>query len=162
MKPLQTLKSFILLLCTCMAISACHKKNEPGPYLQTPTAQWARINALPADKIVKLATANNGIYAASGTGNVYMSADNGSTWTTASLGPGIDITALSVFNNEAYVGTYNNGIFASDDNGKTFINQANIAQVTSFAVYNNKLYSSSENNADIFVLNENDDTWSAF
>jgi hypothetical protein len=104
------------ILGICFGLASCHKGINPAPGAPpiTASSNWTRISALPNEKIAALEVANNIVYAASASGIVYQSADNGTTWSASTaVSVEAEITSLAIFNNKIFVGTYNNGIYAS-------------------------------------------------
>src|SRR4051812_48484979 len=79
--------------------------------------QWTKIDSIPTNDIVALATHDNTIYAASDSSFIYMSTDSGTTWSTLTLSSSpLDITAITFYNNRIYAGTYTHGVYYSSDN----------------------------------------------
>ena len=169
-KTLSKIKLFFFTIFISYELSSCYKGNNPspnGPGHDT-TLTWTKLTSSPSEKIVVLDTAANRMYAAAASGNVYVSGDNGNTWTKYVIGTGIEVTAFTIFNGVMYAGTYNNGIFSSNNGGASWTNQSTeILYVSSFVVFNGNLFSSSQiatfsyiNN--IFILNQNNNTWVSF
>lgn len=165
-------KFLALTLVTAFALTSCHKKNNPTPNVPPPVAssQWTRLSTLPNENITALEIVNNVIYAGSATARkIYLSADNGATWTaTAKIEPQIlmtvpdvHITAIALFNNKIYAGT-DWDIYSIADNGTAWTDEGtSTTQITSFAVWNSNLYASSYSNG-ILKLNANTNKWEPF
>lgn len=132
--------------------------------------QWTRLNTLPDENITALEIINNVIYAGSATARkVYMSADNGATWTATvkiepqvlMTVPDVHITAIALFNNKIYAGT-DWDVYSIGDNGTSWTDEGNLTpEVTSFAVWNNNLYASSYREG-ILKLNTANNQWQPF
>jgi len=158
-------KFLALTLVAAFALTSCHKKNNPTPNVPPPVAtiQWTRLSTLPNENISALEIINNVIYAGSTTSHkIYMSADNGVTWTaSAQINGDIRIAAIALFNNKIYAGT-DWDIYSTADNGKTWTDEGSLTtEITSFAVWNNNLYASSYREG-ILKLNTGNNQWQSF
>lgn len=133
--------------------------------------QWSKIilppppyghGALPG-RVVSLASDGNDLYAGTLGGNLYLSSDNGATWTCIDSGVTTsDITTIHVFKNALFVGAYGNianatygmhgsgsGIYMTSDKGKTW-------QKVSAGLADSNVYVINHLDSTIFV-----GTWSA-
>ncbi len=170
MKRPLSLFSLCLAIGVLLSLTACHKTHNDGPSDgdQQITTTWTKVASLPAtEKFLVLETFNNTIYAASASGVVYISADQGATWQpTTIVKQGTMITALAVFNTKIYVGTYTDGIFVSANNGQTWANQSTAAEITSFTIWGNNLYASTADGSapsnGVLSLSPATNTWSSF
>jgi len=170
MKKLFTIFSLFITIALSSAITSCRKY---ASYATTSVvcntqSEWAKVATLPAnEKFIVLETSGNTVYAASASGKVYTSGDMGSTWSaSAVVKRGTLISALAIFANNIYVGTEVDGIFVSANGGQSWVKQADIAEVSSFTVWNNNLYLSTigpNSQFDgVMVLNQSAGTWSGF
>ncbi|OCX52029.1 hypothetical protein BEL04_11005 [Mucilaginibacter sp. PPCGB 2223] len=156
-KNKKTYNTIIAAIVLCiLAFASCKKQSDDGAAVTTPvivppndgTANWTRVTTLPNEPFSVIEKINNVIYASSlSSAKIYMSADNGTSWTASSpILPGIEITAISAFKNRIYAGTFLDDTFFSTDNGKTWKDAQNIVtNIASFAAWNNNLYSASYN-----------------
>ncbi|WP_295792018.1 sialidase family protein [Mucilaginibacter sp.] len=156
----------LFTICALYGLSSCHKKyDNPAPKSTPPvaTAKWTKLNA-PNKGINVLELVNNTIYAGIGN-NLYISNDEGATWTSSEIGkPGLaDVTAIKVFNNIVYAGTNASGVFSSSDGGKTWTNNGPFFNtgVTSFAERNNNLYAATDGDG-VMILNQASAKWEPF
>ncbi len=154
-----------LALTAAFGLTSCYKKYNPTPALPPPVAtdQWVRLNTLPNEDISALEIVNNVIYAGSATSHkIYMSGDNGVTWTASTLiNPGLRITAIALFNNKIYAGT-DGDMYSSADNGNSWQDEGNLTStITSFTAWNYNLYASSYRTG-ILKLNTGTGQWQPF
>ena len=80
-------------------------------------AQWVQTNGLGNEAF---AVSGNNLFSSGLSGDLYISKDNGTTWTTASNGLGTwrrDVRALAVIGSNLFAGTNGGGVFRSSDNG---------------------------------------------
>jgi len=171
MKKLFTTFNLLIVIFILSTFASCRKYY----YTYTTTTvvcnaplSWEKISALPAnEKFTVLETSGNTVYAASASGKVYTSSDMGSTWSaSAVVKQGTVISALAIFANNIYVGTEVDGVFVSGNGGQSWAKQADVAEVSSFTIWNNNLYLSGTGPTSQFdgvmVLNQSAGTWSAF
>jgi photosystem II stability/assembly factor-like uncharacterized protein len=122
--------------------------------------QWQNI-ALNGNSIKALASDNSRIFAATN-GNVFLSLDNGLTFSNVSDGidQSVVIREIKISNQSVYLST-NSGIFYSENNGTSWSQLNN--GLTSLSVYSieefqNKLYAGTQNG--VFVSTDNGNNWS--
>jgi len=163
---LKKLAICLVTICAIYGLSSCHKKYDnpaPKPTPPVATAQWTRLSALNKG-INVLELANNTIYAGVGN-NLYISTDEGTTWTSSEIGkPGLaDVTAIKVFNNTIYAGTNTSSVFSSNDNGKNWVNKGPLfnSGITSFAERNGNLYVATDGDG-VYSLNPASGNWEPF
>ena len=156
----------LVTICALYGLSSCHKKYDnpaPKPTPPVATGQWTKLSALNKGVNV-LELVNNTIYAGIGN-NLYISNDEGSTWTSSEIGkPGLaDVTAIKVFNNTIYAGTNATGVFSSTDGGRNWTSNGPLLNtgVTSFAERNGKLFLGTDGDG-VFALNQAANKWEAF
>jgi photosystem II stability/assembly factor-like uncharacterized protein len=124
---------------------------------------WTRINSLPGTNFNAMVKDNNMLYASTFSNTIFISPDNGASWTPSQIGPDtIIITCITLFNHKIYLGTDESGFFVSADTGRTWSN-TNIHQlsIASFAEWRNNLYAATLGDG-IVKLNQTNNTWSPF
>jgi hypothetical protein len=89
-------------------------------YLDNCSAQWALDTVGLGYKTQQsLAVSGNNIYAGTMNNGVYLSTNNGTSWSQTSLNNQY-IYSLAVNGSNVYAGTYGNGVFLSTNNGTTW------------------------------------------
>jgi hypothetical protein len=170
MKKLLTPLSLCIAVAIVLGLASCRKycsEAATTAAYNTPSV-WTKVASLPVgEQFTALDTSGNTVYAASVSGKVYSSSNLGATWSASALiRQGTVITALAIFNNRIYVGTWFDGVFVSANGGQSWTHQADIADVSSFAIWNNNLYLSAFDplspSEGVMVLNQSAGTWSAF
>jgi hypothetical protein len=126
-------------------------------------AQWTKISAIPTQDIVALAVYDDSILAASNTGLLYKSGDDGVTWKPIMVSiDTIDIITLKVIDYKIYIGTSHHGIFCSADGGLTWLNTGgNLLPVSQIAMKENDLYASTLGNG-VYIFNQDNNSWLSF
>jgi Secretion system C-terminal sorting domain len=126
-------------------------------------AQWVKINAIPTQNIVALATYGDTILAASGTDSLYKSIDEGISWSPLTVSnSAIVIITLKVIDDTIYVGTNSNGIFYSADYGQSWFHKgSNLLAVTGLEKKGNNLYASTLGSG-VMIYNQNACDWIPF
>jgi hypothetical protein len=110
MKTLRCFSSLFFFLCFCLS--------------QT-NAQWLQLgHQLKSQHIYAMTVAPNGtngtnVFAASSGGGVFLSTNNGTSWSLAGL-KNVDVVSLAVSGPHVFAGTNGSGIFISDDMGATW------------------------------------------
>lgn len=107
------------------------------------SAQWTRIENLPASDFTALQTIDATIYAASGN-TLYFSSDAGQTWQSAVFTTTTtEARAIAKFSNRLYLGT-STGIYSASvaNLNEPWIHHVNSGWVSSFAQRGNALYAS--------------------
>lgn len=130
--------------------------------VQISIAQWVLVNnGMENIGITSLTCSGNTIFAGTPTGGVYLSSDNGTTWTQTSLNDQ-DIRSLASNTNYIYAGSYNgNGVYRSSDNGTTWIQTSlnNIA-IRALAVEGNNVYAGAWiPSTGVYKSTDNGQTW---
>jgi hypothetical protein len=133
------------------------------------TAQWTRVEAVPGADVYSLSVNGNTIYA--GTDSVvYISANNGATWTASNFvtNRAGGVEAVILVNGNLYAGTFARGVCMSANNGQSWqpLNNglAGIGahSISAFVEKNGDLYAATLG-AGVFVLDSNNPTqWRAF
>ncbi|OGS36050.1 MAG: hypothetical protein A2293_05950 [Elusimicrobia bacterium RIFOXYB2_FULL_49_7] len=88
---------------------------------------WIQTNCPTGNNILALAANGSNLYAGLYSAGVYLSSDNGSTWTEISDGlpDNTTVYALLPYNANLYAGTYGKGVYLSKDNGTTWLSANN-------------------------------------
>jgi len=82
-------------------------------------AQWVQTNGPYGGFIASFAISGTNLFVGAG-GGVFLSTDNGTSWTEANSGlTNTDVWSLVVLDSNLFVGT-NGGVFLSTDNGKNW------------------------------------------
>lgn len=142
MKTLKLQVLFILLLVSVIS-----------------NAQWEQMSNGMGDKIVySLAVNGNKLFAGTWNAGVYLSTNNGTSWSQTSFN-NRDVRSLAVNGNYVYVGTAIYGIYLSTNNGtnwsQTSLNNQNI---WSLAVSGNNIFAGTENNG-VYISTDSGANW---
>lgn len=133
-------------------------------------AQWTAVNAgLPNSgtntNVESFAVIGGNLFAATQSG-VFLSPNNGTTWTSVNVGlTNTDVEALVASGNDLFAGT-GHGIFLSTDNGSTWapasagLDTSMGTSVYSFFANGSTVYAGTE--AGVFQTINNGTTWTAF
>ena len=139
---------------------------DAGMFLSTNNgANWIAINnGLPVNtNVYSLAISGSNIFAGTQAGGVYLSSNNGSTWTYLGLS-GADIRSLAIIGSDIFVGTYGNGVFLSTNNGVNWIaTNTGIplnANVYAFATSGNNFFAGTIGNG-VYLSTDNGSTWTS-
>jgi hypothetical protein len=85
-------------------------------------AQWVSTNGPGGGSIFDLAVSGSNIFAGTSTGGIFISTNNGTSWTEVNTGltnkPSVQ--AFAIKDNLIFAGTVNGGIFISTNNGATW------------------------------------------
>lgn len=112
-------------------------------------AQWVQTNYLFNDPPISIVVNGSNIFMASGN-RVYLSTNNGISWTNVSSGlPNIYICCLATNGNYVFAGTFGGGIYRTTDNGNNWTNVTSNFQ--SQYTYSNIVYSIIANDSTIFA-----------
>jgi hypothetical protein len=105
------MRSAVLLLALCLAAGVA----APA------SAQWIRVEALPASDVLSVRTLADTIVAGTDT-SVFVSTNAGATWRRSSK-PAPDVQLIGsvlILDRRLYAGTFGQGVFVSDDLGATW------------------------------------------
>ena len=86
---------------------------------QSSHAQWIAMNGPPGGSVGALAVSGSNLLAGTSGGSVYLSPDDGTTWTQLK-GPGASVTSLAVRGSNLFAGTWLGGVFVSTNGGATW------------------------------------------
>ena len=126
-------------------------------------AQWTKINSIPTQQIVALASFGDTILAASGTNLLYRSIDNGINWNPITVSStNISITTLDIIDNTIYTGTSSKGIFYSTNYGLNWMKKGgNLLTVSGIEKKGSELYAATLGDG-VFAFDENSNSWIPF
>lgn len=113
-----------------------------GVFKSTDGITFTEINTgLPTEYIYNLQLKNGKLFAGLSGSGVFVTTNNGSSWSAANTGiESRSIKALTVSNNSLFVGsTY--GIYRSDNDGGSWTQVSSLLEAESFAVYGNYIFS---------------------
>jgi photosystem II stability/assembly factor-like uncharacterized protein len=126
-------------------------------------AQWTQTNYPVGGQINSIAYTGNKLLVGNNSSGIYLSTDNGDTWTAVNKGfpSNSSVQDVIVKGNDIFAGTYKNGIFVFSeiDTSWTAINEG----LTTNAIYNltsdfNYLYAGTAGNG-IFISSNNGSNW---
>jgi photosystem II stability/assembly factor-like uncharacterized protein len=113
----------------------------------------------PGSSVYSLAVIGNNIFAGTWTFGVFLSTDNGSTWSQTVLN-NHNVYSLEVIGNNIYAGTDLNGVLLSTNNGTSWSQTSlNYRNVLSLAVNGNYIFAGTEYNG-VYLSTNNGSTWS--
>src|SRR5690349_14322147 len=96
---------FLLFVCTTVCTSHA-------------LAQWVQTNGPWGGYVQCFAASGTKLFAGTGQGNIYLSTNNGSSWTGAVTGlSNIIVQALAVSGTNVFAGTRGGGMYRSSDDG---------------------------------------------
>src|SRR5437016_6451234 len=81
-------------------------------------AQWVQTNGPSGGVVRSLAVSGSNIFAGTDFSGVYLSTNNGQTWTQTSLNNQA-IYSLAINGSNIFAGTYDSGVYLSTNNGFT-------------------------------------------
>ena len=80
-------------------------------------AQWQQTNVPTTDDILSIGVNGTDIFAGTNGGGVYLSSDNGSSWTAVNTGlTNMEIYSFVFSGSNIFVSTYGGGVFLSSNN----------------------------------------------
>ncbi|HSP87839.1 MAG TPA: T9SS type A sorting domain-containing protein, partial [Ignavibacteriaceae bacterium] len=122
-------------------------------------AQWIHIPAGMENKyIYSMAVNGNNIFAGTSSNGVYLSENNGTSWSNTSLNNRV-IQALYVDNNTVYAGTSEHGIYYTTNNGSNWTQTSlNNKTIYSITVKDNVLYAGTDSSG-VFYSTNNGADW---
>lgn len=126
---------------------------------QTTDAQWSRdTSGIGWTTERSIAVSGNNIYTGTFSSGVYLSTNNGTSWSQTSLNNQF-VFSLAVNGSNVYAGTYGNGLYLSTNNGSTWSQTTlNNQYVVSLAVSGSNIYAGVYYNG-VYVSTNNGTTW---
>ena len=127
----------------------------------TVKAQWVRTNGPEGISIESLAAINGKIYAGTATDGIYVSNDNGLSWSTANAGiESQDITVIKNGQGYLFAGTFGKGVLRSSDEGQTWLPPSNYNNlfVTSIVVTDTYVFAGT-NSDGVYRSSDSGETW---
>ena len=127
----------------------------------TVKAQWVRTNGPEGISIESLAAINGNIYAGTATDGIYVSTDNGLSWSTANAGiESQDITVIKNGQGYLFAGTFGKGVLRSSDEGQTWLPPSNYNNlfVTSIVVTDTYVFAGT-NSDGVYRSSDSGETW---
>lgn len=126
-------------------------------------AQWEQVSNGIGDQKVNALIINGGyMFAGTETNGVYVSADNGTTWSQTSL-TGNRVLCLAKTGTSLFAGIYQSGVYFSGDNGATWTHTSlNGARVTGLATIGTTVFASvawDTSSSGIYFSNDNGINW---
>jgi hypothetical protein len=126
-------------------------------------AQWVQMsNGMGNNKpVLSLATLGNNIFAGTdnNTGGVYLSTNDGTSWTQNGL-VNEDVACFVVLGTNIYAGTDNHGVFLSTNNGVTWTQTSlNTQKVNSLVTLGTNIFAGALNNGGVYLSTNNGITW---
>ncbi|WP_207493643.1 T9SS type A sorting domain-containing protein [Aridibaculum aurantiacum] len=128
------------------------------------SAQWRKVEQLPARDFYNIAYANGTLYAG-GSNRVYTSINDGLTWDSSAI-ISADIPSVDdfiIFENNWFVGTYGSGVYKSANLGRSWQNITTgiDSYINEFCIFKGHLYASTDNGG-VYQLAENKTSWRPF
>ncbi len=131
--------------------------------IHTPSsnAQWVQINGLFAGPVTSLVVSGNSLFAGIDGGGVFLSTNNGTTWTPANSGlPDAYVNCLTVTGTNLLAGT-DTGVFLSTNNGTSWTATGlTNNDVNAFAVSGTNLFAAAYPGG-VFLSTNNGTSWTA-
>ena len=145
-----------LILCTLVSVASFFANSSPM------LAQWVQTNGPEGGAIIALAVSGANLFAGADSGGVFLSTNNGTSWTAASTGlTDTGVVALAVSGTNLFAGTYTGGVFLSTNNGTswTAVNSGlTSTNVRCLAVSGSNLFAGTSRG--VFVSANNGTMWS--
>jgi hypothetical protein len=131
-------------------------------FLNNINADWVQVsNGIPGNlPAASLAFSGNNIFVGfSVPYGVYVSTNNGTSWTSTSL-PGYTVLSLAASGNNILTGTEGNGVFLSTNNGTIWTQTSlNNRTVNSLAINGSNIFAGTNNNFGVYRSTNNGLNW---
>jgi hypothetical protein len=131
--------------------------NDHGVFMSTNDGKNWIQSGLSSEVIWALASSGTNIFAGTGGyGNIYLSSDNGTSWTPVHGGDmNVGVTSFAIYGNNVFAGTTGEGVYLSTNNGSSWtqVNNGLIPtigtlhdfEVYSLIIFNHYLFAGAEN-----------------
>ncbi|MHB1688060.1 MAG: T9SS type A sorting domain-containing protein [Ignavibacteriaceae bacterium] len=138
------------ITATILLIFTCYNINLYSQWMQTP---------LNNQYVWSFAIIGTNIFAGSGGGGIFLSTNNGTSWTEVDSGlTNLGVSSLIVNGGNIFAGSYGDGVLLSTNNGKTWAVTALDSQyVWSLAVSGSTLFAGTQNG--VFLSSNNGSSW---
>src|SRR3989339_517265 len=107
-------------------------------------AQWEECKGLSGKNVRCIAVKGDTIFAGTWGEGVFLSTDNGNSWTTKNNGlTNLIVNCIAITDDKIFIGIWEGGVFLSTDNGENWIARNNgieILEVLSLAINDNKIF----------------------
>jgi len=147
------MKSSVLIIVLSLVLAVSTEESR---------AQWIQTSG-PPGQVSSFAISGSNIFAGTNSG-IFLSTDNGASWTSASSGEGYGVHSLTVSGSDIYAATYFGGVFLSTNNGMnwTGISAGRLpdSNVTTVAVNGSYIFAGTDTDG-VFLSTNNGTTWTA-
>ncbi|HEY9167510.1 MAG TPA: T9SS type A sorting domain-containing protein [Candidatus Kryptonia bacterium] len=107
---------FIALSLSQLMLGEIHGQRVPLTH-----PGWIHTNTLNGHSAIRLLVSDSLVFAGTDSAGVYISSDDGASWTQSSRGLGnVYVASLATNGNSIYAGTWKDGIFRSTDSGSSW------------------------------------------
>ena len=129
-------------------------------------AQWQQTSCPSINAITCLAVSGTNIFAGTNGSGVYLSTDNGTTWSPVNSGlTNTEVRALAVKGTDIYAGTYGKGMFVSANNGTSWTAVKTglaIDNIVFISVVGGIIFVGTDNSGTLlFLSSDNGSSWSS-
>ena len=127
--------------------------------IQISNAQWVQAsNGMDNRDVSKMASGGITIYAGTSNGGVYLSTNNGVSWTQTTLNNRY-VTSLVVNGNNIFAGTFGNGVYLSTNNGASWVQTSlSYGVVSSLAISVNNIFAGASLTG-VYLSTDNGTSW---
>jgi hypothetical protein len=123
-------------------------------------AQWQQCDGIYGGYILSLAISGNNIFAGSDYNGLFLSTNNGKSWTQTAL-KDKKVYSLAISGNNIFAGCeYNQGVYLSTNNGNSWTQTGlNVHDVYSLAISGNNIVAGCSNNQGVYLSTNNGQNW---
>ena len=124
-------------------------------------AQWHRTSLDSTYSVTSLVMNGSNMFAGTWGGGVYLSTNNGESWTTVNNGfSNLIVHALAINGNNIYAGTHGSGMYLSSDNGNSWNNICTIPYVLSIAMSGSNIIAGAAGvGGGVYISTNNGNNW---
>ena len=128
----KAMKTKVALIAALIIIAHCTL------IIENCNAQWVQLtNGIGNDKIIhSVVSSGNNIFAGTSYSGVYLSTNNGDSWTQTTLND-VSVYSLLISGNKIFAGTNGSGLQCSTDNGQSWTRQYTLSIAFIFSLENN-------------------------